>query len=85
MVVLEDKLKDAGLPGNIIKVVMGMLRRNSSRLLWNGEITDKINHMRGLRQGDPLSPYLFVLCLERQSQWIQLKVEEGSWRPLGAS
>lgn len=68
-----------------MNVVMKMLLTSYNRLIWNGEVTNKIKHMRGLKQGEPISPYLFVLCLERLSQWIQLKVEEGTWRPLGAS
>lgn len=33
-----------------------------------------------IRQGDLLSPYIFVLCLERLSHLISKEFEQGSWR-----
>jgi hypothetical protein len=34
------------------------------RILMNGNPGEKICHARGLRQGDPLSPMLFLLVME---------------------
>lgn len=62
---LDQTVEDAGLPVQLIDVIMQSLSRGSCRLIWNGETTDMIKPNRGLHQEDPLSPYLFVLCIER--------------------
>ena len=33
-------------------------------------------------KGDPLSPYLFVLCMERLVQIIDAAITQGKWRPV---
>lgn len=82
---IESTLIDAGIPTSLVTVIMKMISSGSCRLLWNGEVTDSIRSSRGLRQGCPVSPYFFVLCMEKLGQWIQSKAMEGRLRGVKTS
>lgn len=82
---VEDMLKGLRLPPNLIKVIMLCISSTSFKILWNGETSYEILPSKGLRQGDRLSPYLFVLCLERLGHFIEEKVSSGEWQPIQLS
>ena len=48
----------------------------STSILFNGGKLELILPSRGICQGDPLSPYLFILCLDYLGQLIHDKCEE---------
>ena len=52
------------------------------QISWNGELSEEFRPTRGVRQEDPLSPYLFVLCMERLSQLIVKEVQDGRWKAI---
>lgn len=82
---LEDTLMAARLPAEWIKWIMKCVTGPAMNLLWNGEKTEAFKPERGLRQGDPLSPYLFVLCMERLCHLIDKSIELKEWKPISLS
>lgn len=61
---------------------MNCICSSSFKVLWNGKKYDTFRPSRGIRQGDPLSPYTFVICMDNLSHIIADSVREGNWKPM---
>ena len=66
---LHDMLKLYSFPSHLIKLIMSCVSTPS----------------RGIRQEDPLSPYLFILCMEMLGFLISEKCSANLWDPMKAS
>ena len=82
---LEAIIRKMGFCERWISLIMMCVTTVSYEILINGEPRGKITPSRGLRQGDPISPYLFLLCAEGLSALIRKKEALGLLRGVGVS
>uniref|UniRef100_A0A2N9HZK5 Reverse transcriptase domain-containing protein n=1 Tax=Fagus sylvatica TaxID=28930 RepID=A0A2N9HZK5_FAGSY len=68
---LEKIMSQMGFHQKWISIMTECISTVSYSILVNGEPHGYIQPSRGLRQGDPLSPYLFLLCAEGLHSLIQ--------------
>lgn len=67
----------------LVRLIMLCVSFSSLSNLWNREVLESFKPSRGRRQDDPLSPYLFVLCMEVLGHMIKQEVDNGhEWKPV---
>jgi ribonuclease HI len=71
-------------PEVLINVIMHAVTSVMTNVKWNGARSNYFKPQRGIRQGDPISPYLFVLCMDKLSHLILHSVSEGQWHGIRA-
>jgi hypothetical protein len=72
------------MPDNVINLIMHMVTSVETIVKWNGARADYFRPQRGIRQGDPISPYLFVMCIDKLSHLISHAVDTGDWKAIRA-
>ena len=74
---LKAVMSQMGFQDRWIGLVMECITTVTYSILVNGEPSGEIRPSRGIHQGDPLSPYLFLLCSEGLHRMIQKAMEKG--------
>lgn len=74
---LRKLLLSFGFSGAFTDLVMGNLRASWFSVLINGSPCGFFQASRGIKQGDPLSPYLFILVSEALSRGLNYFCNEG--------
>ena len=72
---LRQIILKLGIDDRWVRLAMETVCIASYSVLINGEPRGFINPSRRIKQGDPLSPYLFLLCAEGLSSLLRKAVE----------
>ena len=70
-----DILSRLGTPANILKCIKACITTPSFSVVINGELAGSFSSKRGLRQGDPLSPLLFIIAMEAVSMSLYVAAQ----------
>lgn len=82
---IQETIQLIGLEERWVNIIMTCITTPRLAVLWNGAQLDWIKPERGIRQGDPMSPYMFVLCIERLSHLIKEEAKRGNWKGIKLS
>ena len=82
---IRDTLKLFRLPSKLISLILSCISSSAISILFTGGTLEAFHPSRGIHQGDPLSPYLFILCMEVLGALIEDKCKEKLWNPVKSS
>lgn len=78
-------LRFFNFPPRTTNLIMHCITTSSIGMLVNGTKPKYFQPSRGIGQGDSLSPYIFILCIELLSRLINYQVDINNWDPIKTS
>ena len=81
---IREVLVHFNFPSNLIAIIMDCISSTSVSVLFNDGKLPTFSPSCGIRQGDLISPYIFIMCLEYLGLLIHDKTANNSWKPIKA-
>jgi hypothetical protein len=79
---MEKTMESYGFDNHWLKWVMTLVSKTSFSILVNGAPAKHFYPSRGLRQVDPISPFMFILMMEGLSRSVKVATVESSIKGL---
>jgi hypothetical protein len=75
--ILEKNLEQIGIPRRLKNVIVDSYLNSQGRIYSAGSASDPFNMLKGVKQGCPLSPLLFDLCVDPVITYLKENQEDG--------
>lgn len=82
---IADVMRKMGFNDGWVELIMCCVTSISYSIVLNGKARGHILPTRSVRQGDPLSPFLFLFCMEGLSALLRLTLQDNSLNCVKAS
>ncbi|XP_060965592.1 uncharacterized protein LOC115720043 [Cannabis sativa] len=82
---LQSMLTAMGFPLTMVDLIIRCISSVTYSFSVNGKVQGHVSPTRGIRQGDPLSPYLFIICAEGLFRLLQQEEIRGNLHGLQIS
>ncbi|KAK3198637.1 hypothetical protein Dsin_022052 [Dipteronia sinensis] len=78
-------LEEVGISGKLNALIMNCITSVQYKVIVSGDLFKSFTPSCGIHQGDPLSLYIFVICMEKLSHIITQTLSKGRWKPVRIS
>ncbi|XP_056690403.1 uncharacterized protein [Spinacia oleracea] len=70
-----------GFDRNSTDLILNCIASPATSIIVNGKPSPSFKTTRGIRQGDPISPYVFIICMEYLADMISEAASKENWKP----
>lgn len=82
---IRKTLHYLNFPVGLSNLIMPSISSSQILILFNKGKTDFFTPSRGIRQGEPMSSYIFALCMELLFIRIEYELDVLKWNPISIS